>query len=549
MTPRPLRNQPPTPPVRPLPGQVWLRITRNIERVCPRSLQDSLPFALTVVAAGYAVMFLVCVAARLTFGFELAWLESGMQAMTDRLAAHQSIYAEPSPSYVPFIYPPLYYVIAHDINRLLPGLGRFTPMRLVSLLATLATVLTVFVTLGRRSFLGPRRRLLLSALFLAFYGRFEFWHDTSRVDSLFVCLLFAATALMIEGRGGATALAAGALGGLAILTKQPAVPLLAVAAGAVVVAGGNRGRVAVVLLVAGLTTAAGLMLLGELRNPWLYYYLLRVPATHPILPSTLIFSALFLLVTMPLFVLVAGAELRRRPAGHDTGDDAGHGAGRVWALTFAAWALAIFLLRLKQGASINFFLPLVPVGILVIATQVERLGARSEMLVLVQFLILAYNPLAAIPTAADWRAGFQLLGALDRIPGEVFLPQFPSYLSMLGKAPVAHGVAVCDLMVLRPDLLETIRAQVEDGRYAAALPWAVDGNGHSATAEERCRPRHFARPSHEVEDIPHGGAFFAAGHGSKLGGIYRFDAAGAPRADVPPGQAVVAQPALAAASQ
>jgi len=135
-------------------------VALGIERICPRSLRRGVPFALVIVAAIYTIMFLACASARLPFGFELTWLESGMQAMTDRLAAHQSIYAEPSPTYVPFIYPPLYYVVAHGIGLALPSLGPFIPMRLVSLLATLATAFTVFLLLGRRTTLGLGRAVL-----------------------------------------------------------------------------------------------------------------------------------------------------------------------------------------------------------------------------------------------------------------------------------------------------------------------------------------------------------------------------------------------------
>ena len=113
-------------------------------------------------------------------------MESGMQAMTDRLMANQPIYSEPSPSYVPFIYPPFYYLVANGAHRLLPSLGQFVPMRLVSLSATIITAAVLFATLVRRPSLTLSNRIILSALFLAFYGRFEFWHDTSRVDSLWV---------------------------------------------------------------------------------------------------------------------------------------------------------------------------------------------------------------------------------------------------------------------------------------------------------------------------------------------------------------------------
>ena len=511
-----------------VPSCLLSKVALEIEKLCPRSLHRGVPFALVIVAAIYTVVFLACATARLTFGFELAWLESGMQAMTDRLGAHQSIYAEPSPAYVPFIYPPLYYVVAHGIAVALPSLGQFTPMRLVSLLATLATALTVFVTLGRNPTLGLKRRALLAALFFAFYGRFEFWHDTSRVDSLFVCLLFSATVLLIEGTGMATTIAAGCLGGLAMLTKQPAAPLFVGAAVAVALTHWRRAMLGLSLSAA--SAILGLAILGELGNPWFYYYILRVPTTHAIVPHMFGLSALFLGFTMPLFLLVAGTVLYGRaktpalaaldqpllsslPRRRDT--------NYCWALTFAIWLGVIVFLRLKEGASLNFFLPLVPVGIVVIASAFERLGNRCEPLLLVQFLILLYNPLSAIPTAADWRAGFELLGSLRQIPGDIFLPQFPTYLAMVGKPPVAHGVAVCDLSTVRPELLHTIRAQIDEGHYAAALPWAAEGR--STDNSVPCRPQKLGFPFRLVETIPQGGSFFASSHGAQVAGIYLFD--------------------------
>src|SRR3569623_259093 len=373
-----------------------------------------------------------------------------MQAMTDRLVAHQTIYVEPSPAYVPFIYPPLYYVVAHAFDLALPGLPRFMSMRLVSVLATLVTAATVFMTLRRRSQLSSRHRLLLTALFVAFFGRFEVWHDTSRVDSLVVALLFAATALLFEGEGAPSAVAAGCLGGLAALTKQPAVPLF----GAVLAMCALRrpGRALFAAMAVGLSVVGGLAAIGDLGNPWLYYYVLRVPTTHPLLPRTVGTSVTFTLAVFPSFLLAAALQMRR-PAVKHAPTDGGGSPGALWSATFATWTVMVFLLRLKQGASFNFFLPLVPAGLIVLGNAVERWAARGQWLLLAQFLILAYNPLAAIPTAPDWRAGYELLDELGHIPGAIFLPQFPSYLTMLDRPPVAHGIAVCDLAKLRPDLM------------------------------------------------------------------------------------------------
>jgi hypothetical protein len=491
-------------------------VARGLEWLCPRPVRRIVPLVLALLAGLYATVFLVCVGARLLFPYELSWLESGMQAMTDRVSAGQSIYAPPSAAYVPFMYPPLYYVTAHGLGRVLPWLGPFVPMRLLSSLATATIFLVVFLTLGRSTRLGLGRRLLLATLVIAFYGRLAFWYDSSRVDSFATCLVFATTALLIEGRSLTTALAAGCLGGVSILAKQPAVPLLVGAAMADVL-GSRRGRALVVLPLSAAVACAGLALLGELRNPWLYFYTLRVPPTYPYDFGSLGSGASYVLCTMPMFLLAAAAGLGRRalrdgPAASSSPPC--QDGRRSWALTFAAWLVIGVVLRLRDGSTVNFFLPLVPVGIVLAAAAYERLGAMGEPLLLVQFLVLLYNPLPAIPTEADVRAGSALLSSLRRIPGDVYLPQFPAYLRMVGKPPVAHGVAVCDVSGLRPDLVEVIRAQIEQGHYAAVVPWKT------AKAQAPCRPQDLPAPFRLLEEFPHGGPFFVEGHENKVAGFF-----------------------------
>jgi hypothetical protein len=478
--------------------------------------------AVTVLAALYAASFLVCVAIRLTFGFELSWMESGMQAMTARLDAHQSMYAAPSPSYVPFIYPPLYYIVAHALGRAAPALAGPMAMRLLSSLSVVATLVVLWSVLGRRA-ASLRMRLLLSALFVSFYGRFEFWHDTSRVDSLFVLWIFCAMALLIEGEDIRSAVGAGIAGGLAILTKQPALPLLLATGGVVMFTRGEARRVLWTVGVACACALAGVAVLGELRNPWFYYYVLTVPATHPLVVGHLD-GPVFVLLAMPAFVFAVVWLLRDRAA-PTWWRPVAAGAPVRWALMFVATAAIMSVLHLKQGASVNFFLPLVPIGILALAPVLSRLGSRrAEMLLLAQFLVVLYNPLTAIPTARDWQAGFQLTGTLRAVPGDVFLPQFPSYLAMAGKAPVAHGVAVCDLADLRPDLMRAIDDQLQGGRFAAAISWRDEGH------HQTCHPDIVGPWFRNAGAVPEGTSFFSHEHGRHLGSVFRYVGATADRA-------------------
>jgi len=110
-----------------------------------------------------------------------------------------------------------------------------------------------------------------------------------------------------------------------------------------------------------------------------------------------------------------------------------------------------------------------------------------------------------------------LLATLRSVPGNVFLPQFPGYLSRAGKTPVAHAVAVCDLAVLRPELLRTIAGQLAGGHFASAVLWPT-----GQPFPEGCSPGPLDAWFRRTGDIPSGGDFFQHSHLTKLGGLFRY---------------------------
>jgi hypothetical protein len=95
----------------------------------------------------------------------------------------------------------------------------------------------------------------------------------------------------------------------------------------------------------------GLATMGELGNHWLYYYVVRVPATHPLLLRSLCNGVAFVAGTMPLFI--ASAVLILRTRGPTSGPAAGAAAAddvpRRWTLLFVVSTVIMLALRLKQG--------------------------------------------------------------------------------------------------------------------------------------------------------------------------------------------------------
>jgi hypothetical protein len=411
-------------------------------------------------AVWFTVAFVVCAAVRATFPFDLAWMESGMEAMVARLRAGQSMYVEPSLAYVPFLYPPLYYVATHALERVAPALVGLPALRLVSGAATVGTALLVAGILRGR--VAPAVRWSLAALVVASYGRFGFWHDMARVDSLFVLLLVAALAAFVGGRGRLSAAAGGVLAGLATLAKQPAIPIIVLIA----IWWGIRrrtsgGRLVLFLGAAVATVPAGLAALGELSNCWLRFYVWTVPSTHPLEPVHLLWSLRFLAGVLP--VLVAVCLLKPESFERDS-------PGTAWRDVFLITAIVMIVLRLKAGAATNFFLPLVPLGALNLAERLRRAPAALAVATAAQLLILLYDPRPALPTSRDWCAAFAFVRTLRETEGSIFLPQLPGYLAAAGKPPLAQITALTDLDRLRPDLLVEMGRRLSRGEYAAAVP-------------------------------------------------------------------------------
>ena len=84
--------------------------------------------ALFVLAAAYAVVLAFVILNRMTWPYEIEWMEGGMLMHAVRVRLGEGIYVEPSASFVPYFYTPLYpLVVAGLASAGLPlgfGLGR-----------------------------------------------------------------------------------------------------------------------------------------------------------------------------------------------------------------------------------------------------------------------------------------------------------------------------------------------------------------------------------------------------------------------------------------
>jgi 4-amino-4-deoxy-L-arabinose transferase-like glycosyltransferase len=392
---------------------------------------------------------------RIAFPYDLEWLEGVSVDHLDRLTAGLPLYTEPSLDWVPFSYPPVYYLAALPFVAL-TGVG-YLPLRIVSVLASLATM-SVLALLAYRETRSRTAAVAAAGLFAATYRLGGAWFDVARVDALFLFFSLAALALIALGTSLRSAAVAGLALALAALTKQTAMGL----APALFLAALPNPRRALVLTAAcAAVWFPAVAILHHTSGGWFTYYAFHLPSKHyeyhcaphfwnadvlnplPIASALALLTAVGTLVTrrvnafvrlvVPCLALIASAWISRRHCG---------GYDNVLMPLHAALAL---LSALAVGYSLSSTRPWIP-GVLLLAVPA-------------QLVLLNYSDDAQIPTARDRAAYDDLVVRVRSTPGDVWVFQHPRVAHDAGKNTFAHWMAICD--VLRdPD----VKARARMGR-------------------------------------------------------------------------------------
>jgi 4-amino-4-deoxy-L-arabinose transferase-like glycosyltransferase len=268
------------------------------------------------VAAYYLFAYLWVAFERLTYPFELEWLEGVVLEQVQRILAGKPIYVAPSLTFVPLNYTPLYFVFAAGSAAVLGA--DFLALRLVSFLASLVC-LGSLVTLVRHETRDGKAAFVAIGLFAATYRLSGAWLDIARADSLYLAFLLAGVCVLrLDASPVRSPLVAGTLFALAFLTKQSAAVVVAPLVLWLLAVDRRRGLVLAATV--GLLAGGTALLLDRASGGWFHYYAFDVARRHPIDPG-LLWTFAVRDLGLPLGiagVIVAAAVARRasRPA-HD----------------------------------------------------------------------------------------------------------------------------------------------------------------------------------------------------------------------------------------
>lgn len=421
-------------------------------------MKKLIQIAIAIFALFYLGLYVVVALQRMFYPYEIEWMEGGMVLETLRVLTGQSLYVAPSVDYEPFCYAPLYFYISAVFTYILgPG---FLPLRLVSFLASLACFYYI-AQIVRTQTASRLYGLVGAGLFAAMFAVCGTWFDIGRVDSLYLAFYLAALRYF-QSTTPRHHIVAGVLLSLAFLTKQSALLLAIPLIGYSFLT--QRGWARFYSAITFGIIAAGATALLILRsNGWYYVYAFLIHSQHPALTSMLgrfwtddiiapMGYLLGLTALLPLLLLVQ----------------------RQWraAFFFAVFAFSAIAVswfgRIHTGGYLNAIFPAAaalaisaPIFLAQITIILELqppftrrfLTLVLQILLVIQFAKLYYEPRHCIPTKEAKQATADFIATIHNMPGQVLMPYHPYYLVLAGKNPCwqvfASGLCISELRDLK----------------------------------------------------------------------------------------------------
>ncbi|MCB0190798.1 MAG: glycosyltransferase family 39 protein [Anaerolineae bacterium] len=432
---------------------------------------------LFISASYYLVIYLVLALIRLSYPFELEWMEGGSVVQVQRILDGQSLYVSPSLDFVPFIYPPLYFYISSLFAQVTEN--GFFPLRLVSLLSSLGCLVVLYMIVYRRtsSFYAS---FVASCLFAATFRISGAWFDIARVDSLFLFLLLAGIYAFDAPGVFARSFVAAMLLFLSFFTKQAALATAACLLAAALFTHRHTERFLFPLSFGFLMLASFLMMNASTAG-WYQYYVFDLPAQHNVATFMLIeFWTHDVAQPLPIALCISLVPF----FGFDTTKSKPNSLIRD-VFILGGLLLASYLSRLHAGAYTNVLMPAYAglsiyfgIGLhrlLKITGQLSYLKIIVIMVVAFQFYGLFYPPEQQIPSQRDKQQGQQLEDLILSFEGEVYLSDHPWYLGNLNKPTQAQYMAVIDIFRAsdseqwKQTLIQELTTAVVENRYEAFI--------------------------------------------------------------------------------
>ncbi|NIM95442.1 MAG: hypothetical protein GTO18_17230, partial [Anaerolineales bacterium] len=255
---------------------------------------------------------------------ELEWIEGANIDQIHWILNGETLYSDPSISFIPSAYNPLYFTISAGLMKLF-GIG-FTGPRLLSILSTVGILLIVvlMVTTETKNIYAGIIAAGIYAVSFRFSGA---WMDLAKTDSLFLFLILAGFFVGLRYSNLTGFVASGLLLVLAYYTKQVALPIILVLATFSLIS--NAGKTWPQWLTVGLIGIVIFIAIDAITDNWFSFYTLDNHMRHTRVWNPLLFwepmikkmwPAMLISLLYPVYVIsrtnIAALKRNERFWGH-----------------------------------------------------------------------------------------------------------------------------------------------------------------------------------------------------------------------------------------
>lgn len=442
-----------------------------------------------LAASAHILLLLRIFFGRLTYPFDLEWMEGGMLGHALRIALGQPLYAEPSADFISYLYTPLYPFVVGSLGRVF-GVS-YLLGRLISLLSFFVACGVAFSAVRREA---DNRRLgwlwgvLAVGLVASSFPHTGAWYDLVRNDSLYLALISSSLYLLrYHHQRIGWVVVAGVLLALGFLTKQTSSVFILFAGAAMLLL--HWRRLLVLVPVVGVVAGGTVLVLDRLTQGWFWRYIFKLHQGHDlywdrIWPKTelkllSLFPAVGAVIGLWLLVmLVRWVGQRRWPNADER--------RRLYWFVLVIVGVAISAIGFAtQWAVENAYIPgfyfaAIFAGVAGADLTRQAQQARRPLLLTgltvlvgvalaVQLTMQLYRPAKHLPQAGWRAAGMRLMERLKNVRGPILMPYHPFYPYLVGKAAGYHQMGINDVTRAGLPFPATIRQRAYKQHYAAIV--------------------------------------------------------------------------------
>jgi hypothetical protein len=442
-------------------------------------------------------LLIITIAGRMTYRYDLEWMEGGLLLHAERISDGAGIYTPPSVEFIPYLYTPLYPGVVAAVGKVV-GIS-YTLGRIISVLSLVGIAAVVWGTLRRTVTQPSANAMVVTAatatalgLFAIGYPLMEGWYDLVRADTLF--LFMVTLGIFLAARWAKAAptkmIGVAVLMALSFFCKQTGIMYVAWCGLVVLIL--NWRRAFVYGVVAGIVGLGGTWVLNTATGGWFWTYVFKMHQSHDFNMDRFwksfeiilwhIPAATIVIVAALLLVAATAISRRRIP-------DAARPL-LLWAPTYAVSCIVGAIGFGTEFAHYNAFMPAFLHGGMALAAALMALvGCLDQLLpprkiattattliALTAFAFigrslwnLRWQPARFTPTAADSAAGDALVAKIASIQGAVWVPFHPWYARMADKAAFTHRMGIKDVTWRQSRTVEGLPSSLSEHRFAAVI--------------------------------------------------------------------------------